>query len=149
MRRAGDHVQVNVQLIDAEIGAHVWADRFDANRLDLAGAQNEITGRPARSLNLELVEAAGRRIEQEKAADPDSRDLIMRGWAWWYRQASAANRDEARRNFERALEIDPGSIEAKLAIAGILDSTTLAMVCEKVDTARQTQHEAEALSYEI
>src|SRR3984893_4903808 len=70
VRRAGDHVQVNVQLIDAEIGAHVWADRFDTNRLDLAGAQNEITGRLARSLNLELVEAAGRRIEQEKAADP-------------------------------------------------------------------------------
>src|SRR6202451_2178586 len=39
--------------------------------------------------------------------------------------------------------------EVRDAIAGILDSTTLAMVCEKVDAARQTQHEAAALTYEI
>jgi TolB-like protein/class 3 adenylate cyclase/Tfp pilus assembly protein PilF len=120
VRRAGDQIQVNVQLIDAESGAHVWADRFDTNRADLAEAQSEITGRLARTLNLELVEAAGRRIEQEKAADPDARDLVMRGWAWWYRQASPANREEARRNFERALEIDPTSVDAGIGIAIVL-----------------------------
>jgi TolB-like protein/Tfp pilus assembly protein PilF len=120
VRRAGDQVQVNVQLIDAESGAHVWADGFDTSRANLAEAQSEITGRLARSLNLELVEAAGRRIEQEKAANPDARDLVMRGWAWWYRQASVANREEARGNFERALEIDPVSVDARIGIAMVL-----------------------------
>ncbi len=47
VRRAGDQVQVNVQLIDAETGAHLWADRFDTDRTNLAEAQNDITGRLA------------------------------------------------------------------------------------------------------
>jgi adenylate cyclase len=120
VRRAGDQVRVNVQLIDAETGAHLWADRFDTDRSNLGETQDEITGRLARTLNLELVEAAGRQIEHETAVDPDARDLVMRGWAWYYRPYSAASRREAQRAFERALEIDPGSIEARIGIATIL-----------------------------
>jgi TolB-like protein len=44
VRRLGDEVQVNVQLIDAETGAHLWADRFDTQRTNLAKAESEITG---------------------------------------------------------------------------------------------------------
>jgi adenylate cyclase len=120
VRRAGDQVRVNVQLIDAETGAHLWADRFDTDRSNLGETQDEITGRLARTLNLELVEAAGRQIEHETAVDPDARDLVMRGWAWYYRPYSAASRREAQRAFERALEIDPGSIDARIGIATIL-----------------------------
>ena len=120
VRRSGDQVQMNAQLIDAETGAHVWADRFDTNRANLPEAQNEVIGRLARILNLELVQAAARRIEQEKAVDPDARDLVMRGWAWWYRPASVTNRQEAQRFFERALDIDPRSFEARIGLARIL-----------------------------
>jgi adenylate cyclase len=81
VRVAGDQVQVNVQLIDAETGAHVWADRFDTDRTNLAEAQDEITGRLARALNVELFQAASRQIERERAANPDARDLAMRAWA--------------------------------------------------------------------
>jgi tetratricopeptide (TPR) repeat protein len=111
---------MNAQLIDAESGAHVWANRFDTNRTDLAEAQSEITGRLARTLNLELERDAGRRIEQEKAVDPDARDLVMRGWALWHRPYSTASSQEAQRTFERALEIDPGSVDAMIGIATIL-----------------------------
>jgi adenylate cyclase len=120
VRRTGDQVRANVQLIDAESGAHLWADRFDTNRANLAEAQNEITGRLARTLDLELVEAVGRRIERERAADPDARDLVMRGRAWLYRPASVATRQEAQRAFERALEIDPASVDARIGIAATL-----------------------------
>jgi adenylate cyclase len=119
VRRAGDKVQVNVQLIDVESGAHLWADRFDTDRANLAEAQTQITGRLARTLNLELVQAVGRRIEQEKTADPDARDLLMRGWAWFYKPASAATLQEAQRLFEQALEIDPHSIDARIGIARV------------------------------
>src|SRR6266581_3986076 len=71
VQRLGDRVQVSVQLIDTESGAHVWADRFETDRRNLVEAQSEITGRLARTLNLELVQAVGRRIEQERAIDPD------------------------------------------------------------------------------
>ena len=90
VRRAGDRVQVNVQLVDAQNGAHVWADRFDTDRRNLAEAQDEITARLARTLNVELLRAVSRKIELEKAANPDACDLVMRGWEWWYRPASPA-----------------------------------------------------------
>ena len=120
VRRAGDQVQVNAQLIDAVSGAHLWADRFDTDRRNLPEAQNEITGRLARTLHLQLREAVGRRIEQEKVVDPDARDFVMRGWALFYRPFSVTNRREAQRAFEQALEIDPRSVDARIGIALVL-----------------------------
>jgi adenylate cyclase len=118
VRRLGDAVQVNVQLIDAETGAHVWADKFDTNRSNLAIAQTVITGRLARTLRIELLEAASRRIEQEK--NHGARDLIMRGWAWLNQPASDAHLREARRSFGQALKKDPGSADARTGIAAAI-----------------------------
>lgn len=118
VRRLGDQVQVNVELIDANTGAQVWADRFDTDRRNLAEAQNEITGRLARTLHLELVQAVGRQIENER--NPDAQDLIMRGWALYQRTQAATSRESARKDFEQALKIDPASYEAKLGIAAAL-----------------------------
>ena len=70
VRRTGDQVQVNVQLIDTESGAHFWADRFDTDRRDLANAQSEIIFRLARMLNIKLIAAEVARSEQRKALDP-------------------------------------------------------------------------------
>ena len=107
VRRTGDQVRVNVQLIDAESGAHLWADRFDTNRANLAEAQSEITGRLAWTLNIELLSDASRRIEHENAVNPDARDLVMRGWAWWYGPQSPKTAQEALGAFEHALEDRP------------------------------------------
>ena len=61
-----------------------------------------------------------RRIELERAADPDARDLVMRAWARYYRPFSASNSQEALQDFERALEIDPRSVDARIGIATVL-----------------------------
>ena len=122
VRRLGDQVEVNAQLVDAETGAHVWADRFETDRRDLVAAQSEITGRLARTLHLELVAAAGRRIELARGADPDANDLVMHGWDLWFRPLSGATHAEAARAFERALEIDPANVDAKIGVATILIS---------------------------
>jgi adenylate cyclase len=120
VRRTGDQVRVNAQLIDAESGTHLWADQFDTNRANLAQAQSEITGRLAWTLNIELISDAGHRIEHEDTIDPDARDLVMRGWAWWYRPSSMAIYQEALRAFEHALELDPRSADARSGIARVL-----------------------------
>jgi TolB-like protein/Tfp pilus assembly protein PilF len=120
VRRTGEQVRVNVQLIETERGAHIWADRFDIDRADLAVAQNEITGRLARMLNLELVADVSRRIELDGEADPDARDFVMGGWSWYYRPYSTASRKEAQRAFERALVIYPTSVEARIGVAAVL-----------------------------
>jgi adenylate cyclase len=120
VRLAGDQVQMNVQLIDAESGAHLWADRFETDRRNLAEAQSEITGRLARTLNIELVRDSGRRIELDRTVDPDARDLVTRARALLYRPTSMATYQEAKRAFERALEIDPRFIDAKVGLAQVL-----------------------------
>jgi TolB-like protein len=147
VRRMGDQAQVNVQLIDAGSGAHLWADRFDTDRTNLPEAQSEITGRLARTLNLELVKDAGRRIEDDKAVDPDARDLVTRGWATLYRPDSLPTRLEALRIFERALEIDPRSVEARIGIARVLVGMVADLFSSSVqqDKARAEQLLLEAL----
>jgi TolB-like protein/class 3 adenylate cyclase/Flp pilus assembly protein TadD len=120
VRRLGEQVQVNVQLIDADTGAHVWADRFETDIRNLVQAQSEITGRLARTLNLQLVQAVGNRLEQERSTDPNARDLVMRGSAIFQRAPGSANRKEAQRDFERALALDPNLVDAKIGLATVL-----------------------------
>jgi adenylate cyclase len=142
VRRQGDQVQVNVQLIDTESGAHVWADRFETDRRNLVQAQSEITGRLARTLNLELVQAVGRRIEQERAVDPAAQDLVMRGWALYQRPLNAENRKEALRAFERAQTIDPNSLDAEIGIAAVL---VVNISDGSTDTPKEDEERAEKL----
>jgi adenylate cyclase len=117
VHRRGEQVQINVQLIDAENGAHLWADRFDTDRTNLAKVQDEIVTRLARALRQELYEAAARRMELEKPVNPDASDFVMRGWAWYRRANTAENLLSAQRAFERALEIDPESVDARAGLA--------------------------------
>jgi TolB-like protein/Flp pilus assembly protein TadD len=119
VRRADDKIQVNVQLIDATTGAHLWADRFDTERANLAAAQTQITGRLAQTLGVELIRAEERRIEADTVS-PDARDLIMRGWAWSYKPKSPETLEQRQRFFEQALEIDPRSVDARIGIARTL-----------------------------
>ena len=146
MRRTGDQVRVNVQLIDAESGAHIWADRFDTDRANLATAQDEITGRLARTLDLEIVQAAALRIGAEAAVDPDARDLVMRGRALWSRPFSPENAQEALQAFERALETDSRSIGARIGIARILAGK---VVDGFSSSAEQDRARAEQLLLEV
>ncbi len=151
VRRMGDQVRVNVQLIDAGSGAHLWADRFETDRRNLAEAQNEITGRLARVLNVELVKDASRQIEQEHPVDPDARDLVMRGWSWFYQPSSKAVLQKSLHAFERALETDPRSVDAKIGIAAVLianlDASWRSGIFQE-DAVRQDAARAERLLLE-
>lgn len=120
VRRDGDQVRVNTQLIDAETGAHVWADRFDKDRADIFKLQNEVTARIAGALNLALIRAESQRAEREHADNPDAVDLAMRGWAAYYRPLSARQLAEARMLFEQALRINLQSPQALHGLARTL-----------------------------
>jgi TolB-like protein/Tfp pilus assembly protein PilF len=120
VRRFGEQVQVNAQLIDTETRAQIWADRFDIQRADVAKAESDITSLLARTLHLELSQAASRQIERETPANPDARDLVMRGYGWFYRPVSATQLQEAQSAFEQALTLDPESVDARAGIASVL-----------------------------
>ena len=72
-------MRVNVQLIDAETGNHLWAERFDKPLADLFDMQDEIVARLASPLSTELVAAEARRAEQPPT--PNSMDLYFQGLA--------------------------------------------------------------------
>jgi adenylate cyclase len=146
VRRAGEEVRINVQLVDAGSGAHLWADRVETDRRRLLAAETEITGRLARSLNLELIKDLDRRMDATGTIDPDARDLIMRGYALWYRPRATRNNVRAIRVFERALEIDPRSLDARVGIAKILVSN---VTQAWTDTAEQDIARAEDLLLQV
>ena len=115
VQRGGNRMRVNVQLIDAETGNHLWAERFDKPLADLFDMQDEIVARLARQLDAELVAAEARRAE--RAPDPDAIDLYFQGTACWHKGQSPEILSQARGYFERALARDPGNVEALLGAA--------------------------------
>ena len=76
VQRGGNRMRVSVQLIDAESGNHLWAERFDKPLADLFDMQDEIVARLANPLTAQLVVAEARRAE--RAPNPDSIDLTFR-----------------------------------------------------------------------
>src|SRR5580693_10227061 len=129
VRRSGSQVRVNAQLIDAATDTHLWAERFDGNTSDLFALQDEVTSRIAIALNLELVGA-----EAARAADhPDALDFILRGRAAMYKPHSRDSLAEAMSLFERALALDPQSVEAQTLLATALVSRVLDFVISSED----------------
>ena len=104
VQRGGNRMRVNVQLIDAETGNHLWAERFDKPLADLFDMQDEIVARLAGALNAELVAAEARRAE--KAPNPNSMDLYFQGLAW-LNKGMTPTLAQARSFFDRALSADP------------------------------------------
>ena len=122
VQRDGTRVRVNAQLIDAESGAHVWADRFEDDVVDLFKLQDEVVVRLARALQVELVNAEAQRSLRDRPRIPDAVDLTMRGLALLNQPFTKANRFEARDLFEQALTLDPTNADA-LAGAAFVDSS--------------------------
>src|SRR5205823_9686141 len=104
VRRSGDQVRVNAQLIDAATNTHLWAERFDHDIGDLFAIQNEITNRIANTLGWELLAAEIARPTER----PDALDYLLRG-----RAASGGGRERLAERvdlFEHALALDPRSV---------------------------------------
>jgi adenylate cyclase len=122
VRRVGETVEVNAQLISTETGAHVWADRFEGERSSLGKLQFEVVARLANSLGAELVKAEALRAARERPNKPDAVDLTMRGYAilWNFNGANKSSWNEAIAMFERALALDPRNAPAMTGLATAL-----------------------------
>ena len=127
VQRGGNRMRVNVQLIDAETGNHLWAERFDKPLADLFDMQDEIVARLAGALNAQLVAAEARRAEQ--APNPNSMDLYFQGMAWLNKGLTPGNVAQARNFFDRALTADPDNVEALIgsAWADVADGANLSV----------------------
>ena len=123
VQRDASRMRVNVQLIDAESGKHLWAERFDKPLADLFEMQDEIVARLANQLGTELTSAEAHRAE--RATNPDSMDLFFQGLAALNKGINIENMTHARGYFERALALDPDNLDALLGV-GRVDYTLAA-----------------------
>ena len=89
VQRGGNRMRVNVQLIDAETGSHLWGERFDKPVTDLFDMQDEIVSSLANRLGQELAAAEARRAEHE--VNPDSMDHYFLGLAQYNKGVTARN----------------------------------------------------------
>jgi adenylate cyclase len=139
VQRSGKQVRINTQLIDAETGAQLWAERFDRNVGDLFALQNEITARIASALQSQLAIAESRRPTD----NPDAMDYILRGRAVMNNPISRENYDMAEEYFAKALALDPKSVDAAAWLAVAL---TVRVTDELSDDPEVDLHRAEQLA---
>jgi len=115
--RRGNQLRANVQLIDAETGNHLWAERFEKPVADLFDTQEEIVSRLANTLNAQLIQVEARRAG--RSTHPDAMDLYFQGWAHENNGTTAEYMTQAQAFFDRALALDPGNIEALVGSARV------------------------------
>ena len=110
---SGDQVRVNAQLIDADSGAHLWAEQFDTPRADLLQMQDEIVTHLARAMDIQLPEAEAARLKRTPAANPDAEDLALQCHAAVQKGGYIGKEaDAGYRLCEQALAIDPNNVRA-------------------------------------
>jgi adenylate cyclase len=94
VQRDQNQVRVNAQLIDAESGGHLWAERFDKPLANLFSMEDEIVASLASQLGAELITNEARRAE--RTPNPDSMDLYFQGMAWFNKGRNPADIARAR-----------------------------------------------------
>jgi TolB-like protein len=117
VQNAGERIRFNAQLVDAESGGHLWAERFDKQRADLLDMQDEVTTRLARTIHIEMIAAESRRAAREHPDRLDALDHTLLGWAAWNRNLSLESARRARRFFKTALQLDENNVGALIGFA--------------------------------
>jgi adenylate cyclase len=113
VQRDQNRVRVNAQLIDAQSGAHLWADRFEEDVADLFKLQDQVVARLANTLGFELIKAEAAKGTRSKS--PDAIDLTMRGLALVDQIRTRPSKDIINAGlalFEQALKIDTNDADA-------------------------------------
>jgi TolB-like protein/class 3 adenylate cyclase/Tfp pilus assembly protein PilF len=117
VRRAGDRVRVTAQLIDAPSGHHVWSDRYDRDLEDIFAVQSEITEEILAAVGATISDSELERIRKKPTESLTAYDAWSRGF-YEFQKFRVESFAEARRWYERAIEIDPSFAAAVAGLAG-------------------------------
>ncbi len=122
VRRAGDRVRINAQLIDATTGGHLWAERFDRELKDIFALQDEVVGRIVTALEVRLTEGERRDLAHQYTNSVQAYDVFLRGLREFVRRSKEGN-GNARALFTESIELDPKFVHpyAYLAWAHVRD----------------------------
>jgi TolB-like protein/Tfp pilus assembly protein PilF len=116
VRKAGNRVRINAQLIDGGTGGHLWAERYDRQLDDIFAVQDEVTAEIVGALKVELSPQEESRVLKRGTDDPEAYDFLLRCRELMYQGTKEANRD-ALGYIDQALTIDPDYAKALAAKA--------------------------------
>jgi adenylate cyclase len=116
VRKAGERVRITAQLIDANTGGHVWADRYDGELADVFELQDSITASVVGAVQPGIFSAEMDRAGRKRPSNLDAYDLYLRGW-WNYFRLTREGMFEARKLLSLAIELDSGFAAAHTALA--------------------------------
>ncbi|MGI9353723.1 MAG: tetratricopeptide repeat protein [Rhizobiaceae bacterium] len=116
VRRDGEQIRINAQLIDAQTGDHVWADRFDEAIGKIFELQDDITRRVVSELSVTLTAEDQNRLKGTRTDNVEAYEAFLRGWEH-FRRYTPSDFAEARNYFQKATELDPDYSRANAALA--------------------------------
>jgi TolB-like protein/predicted Zn-dependent protease len=108
VQKVGDQVRVNVQLINAQTDAHLWADTYDRKLTDIFGVESEIAKSIAESLRAKLTGREEQALTVKPTSNPKAYDAYLRGLASEGQQLhSVYAMEKAAGFYEQAVQLDP------------------------------------------
>ena len=116
VRRAGNKLRINAQLIDGKTGGHLWAERFDRESRDVFVVLDEVILQIVNALKVQLTPGEKQALADARPVNPDAWDLVLRGIVELRRFTREAN-EEARRYFLEAIKFDPEYARAYANVA--------------------------------
>ncbi len=116
VRRAGEQVRINVQLIDAVTGHHIWAERYDGKMADIFALQDQINQKIISTLEVKLTAVEKSRIARKATTSVNAYDAFLRGWEH-YKQMTPEDFSKASSYFKEAIDLDPIYARAYAALA--------------------------------
>jgi len=154
LQKAGDHVRVNVQLINAQTDSHLWADTYDRKVTDILGVESEIAKGIAESLRAKLTGREEKALAVKATNNPEAYEAYLRGLSLDERSYSSSYSTElgekAAGSYERAVQIDPkfAAAWARLsrANAWIADQSQYPTSVARKEAAKRALDQAQKLA---
>jgi hypothetical protein len=132
VRRAASRVRATAQLVDAETGNHLWAERFDRDISDMFALQDEITQSVVAAIEPEMLLIEGKRAARKHGGSLDAFDHCMRG-IWHFEQYAGDENRTAEVFLRRAIDLDPNLALAHSYLARTLNHRVWKGWSEKID----------------
>jgi len=147
VRRAGEQIRINAQLIDATNGGHLWAERYDGDFKDVFALQDKITRRIVTALSVKLTPKEEERRVQKYTNNAQAYDAFLQGWNLGSID-STVEFDLKVKYFEKAIELDPTYGHAHAALANLYTQIRDARgFLQSRAAVLASQHIKEALKY--
>jgi TolB-like protein/class 3 adenylate cyclase/rhodanese-related sulfurtransferase len=118
VRRVGDQVRINAQLINATTGGHLWAERYDGSLEDVFALQDQVTEQIVAALAVNLTDEEEAQQTRHDTDNPDAHDAYLQGWAH-YRLSTPKDLARAIPFFEEAIRLDPDYAQTHAALAAL------------------------------